>query len=204
MRLQEILAQLKTIDKLDLSEAESLCEEAQSLSEEATLEEKCAILLSSSFIQSQLGRFELALQNGERALALATTTKDNELIARGQIRIGGLLWASGDYTGSVPRFIAAHELVAGLPESSFHQTIHYNLAAVYTLSNEIEKGIQSGLEAYRIAKDLGDYHNLAKICGVIGALLDKANRRDEGRKYYREAIDLRRQYPFPAIWRESY
>ena len=134
------------------------------------------------------GDYTVAVEWGEKALALYEELKDNNRKARTLNLIGLAYSNQGDYPKALDYYFKALKMDEGLGDKNGIAMVLGNIGIVYINQGDYSKTLDYYFRALKIAEELGNKDGIANHLGNIGLVYD--NQRD-----YRKALD----YYFRAL-----
>jgi len=119
----------------------------------------------------ELGRFEEAETNARRAVSMLESLGESVDLADAMHRLGNLLWRRGRGTEAKPILRRSVDMAERLGASLVHAEAMQTLGCCLSDIDRSEEAIAVMNDAYRLAKEVGEFRNLIRITNNLPSLL---------------------------------
>lgn len=145
------------------------------------------------YIQDMRGQYQQSLFMVDKAILIYSALKDTVNRMRALSYSGNEHKQLGNYPAAAGRYVEALKLADATKDTLFSAIMNNNLAALFVVLRDFEKGFEYAERAYQYGLALGNKRRTASALIAMGASMVNMKRYDAGEKYYRQAISLGRE-----------
>lgn len=151
-------------------------------------------LLSSAYLgiahtYSEMGDYDLALENDSIAMKIAIDTDDKPIKAKAFLVKGLTLFRLGDYSNSLDCYSKSMELAIEIKDSVIQAKIFSNRAMIYFYQGEIQKAIELFSTALEIGTRIKNETLIASNYMNLGIVYSNQTENDKALKNFEIALE---------------
>jgi len=151
------------------------------------------ILLIQSYSNSYLNNFSDASQQALKALELAKTAQDEEMIASANTALSFIHYSNNDFETAFQYLRSSATMQLKAKDSSNLSATYNNIAIIYKKMGNFNEALKYNQKSLKLSLALKDYLGINKSYSNIGRVYELIGEQKKAISYYQKAIDNNRK-----------
>lgn len=140
------------------------------------------------FIYEVIGRYQKALNDSRRLLALAQRADDPDMVAYALLKIGGLYYLGGNFGKSLSFLTRSHRLSVEIGSTRREGMSLLNLGAVYATLGQFQKALEYFESSLSLLQQGGAQRTHIRVLINMGQIYKDLKNFPESQRYFQQAL----------------